>query len=156
MVQNTPTGCGNDLPILLGNLAFDHKSVFICIILYFVCMLGQIIGIPIRVFATWSSPGIPIRTCATWNSDSGSHNLLQGSNLLNPCLKYPTNPTPYIQTRTFATWNSNSGSRNQIQVSNLLNPCLKYPTLPTHAPPLAWGRVGQVFEARSKQIAALK
>ena len=112
---------------------------------------------PIRSFATWNSPGIPIRTFATWNSNSGSRNLLQGGNLLNPCLKYPTTPTPCIQIRTFATWNSNSGSQIQVQGSNLLNPCLKSPTRPPHAPPHpAWGGVGGVFEARIKQIAALK
>ena len=85
---------------------------------------------PIGGFATWNSPKIPSRTFATWNPNSGSQNLLQGSNLLNPCLKYPTTPTPYIQIRTFATWNSNSGSQNQVQGSNLFNPCLKYPTPP--------------------------
>ena len=85
---------------------------------------------PILNSASWNSLGIPIRTFATWNSNSGSQNLLQGSNLLNPCLKYPTNPTPYIQIRIFSTWNSKSGSQNQVQGSNLLNPCLKYPTPP--------------------------
>ena len=111
---------------------------------------------PVRSFATWNSPGIPIRSFATWNSNSGSQNLLKGGNFLNPCLKYPTTPTPCIQIRTFATWNSNSGSQNQRQGSNLLNPCLKYPTPPPDATPPAWGGVGGVFEARIKQIAALK
>ena len=32
MVQNTPTGCGNDLPILLRNLTFDRK----CVLLYYI------------------------------------------------------------------------------------------------------------------------
>ena len=124
MVQNTPTGCGNDLPILLRNLTFDRKCVLLYHIIYDFrsdngnsnlgfCDL-EFTWDPIRSLATWNSPWIPIRTFATWNSNSRSRNLLQASNLLNACLKYLTPPTSCIQIRTFATWNSNSGSRHGV------------------------------------------
>ena len=81
--------------------------------------------------------------------------LLQGSNLHNPCLKYPTHPTPCRGGHGVGGWVFEARIEQVAALTLVLRPGIRIPG--RKSPNLdAWGGGGGVFEARIKEISAFE